>query len=366
MFDNVYYKKKVLITGHTGFKGAWLATWLLKLGANVVGVSKDIPTNPSLFEVLGLSDKVKHVVLDLRIFENVKKIILDEKPDFVFHLAAQPIVSISYKNPLETISSNVMGTTNILEALRISNHECTTIIVTSDKAYDNVEQIWGYKENDQMGGKDIYSGSKGSAELIIKSYYHSFFKLKNSKIRLSVARAGNVIGGGDWAKDRVVVDAVTAWSDNKIVNIRSPNATRPWQHVLEPLSGYLNLGMKLHYDNNLNGEGFNFGPLTKQNITVKHLLSEISKYWGFNNINDALIIEDSNLFHEATLLKLNCEKSLHLLKWQSALEYKDTIRLTSKWYHAYYKNSDNMEVVTKKQISEYENIATLKQLQWTA
>jgi CDP-glucose 4,6-dehydratase len=366
MFNNVYQGKKVLLTGHTGFKGTWLTTWLIKLGANVVGVSKDIPTNPSMFEILGLSDKIKHIVLDICKFENVSKIIQDEKPDFVFHLAAQAIVSVSYSEPLKTISSNVIGTTNILEALRISNHECTAIIITSDKAYDNIEQIWGYKENDQMGGKDIYSGSKGAAELIIKSYYHSFFKSENSKIRLAVARAGNVIGGGDWAKDRVVVDAVSAWSKNQAVNIRSPNATRPWQHVLEPLSGYLNLGMKLHNNNNLNGEGFNFGPLTEQNITVKHLLSEISKYWGFNSASDALIIKESNDFHEATLLKLNCEKSLNLLEWQSALDHKDTVRLTSKWYHTYYKNSDNMELVTTKQIAEYENIANLKKLQWTA
>ena len=163
MFNNVYQGKKVLLTGHTGFKGTWLATWLLKLGANVVGISKDIPTNPSLFEILGLSDKIKHIVLDICDFENINKIILEEKPDFVFHLAAQAIVSISYSDPLETISSNVIGTTNILEALRVSNHKCTAIIVTSDKAYDNIEQIWGYKENDQIGGKDIYSGSKGAA-----------------------------------------------------------------------------------------------------------------------------------------------------------------------------------------------------------
>ena len=366
MFNNVYQGKKVLLTGHTGFKGTWLATWLLKLGANVVGVSKDIPTNPSLFEILGLSDKIKHIVLDICDFENINKIILEEKPDFVFHLAAQAIVSISYSDPLETISSNVIGTTNILEALRVSNHKCTAIIVTSDKAYDNIEQIWGYKENDQIGGKDIYSGSKGAAELIFKSFYHSFFKLKNSKIKVAVARAGNVIGGGDWAKDRIVVDAVSAWNKNKIVNIRSPNATRPWQHVLEPLSGYLNLAMKLLNNDNLNGEAFNFGPHTQQNITVKNLLSEMSKYWGFNNVNDALDVKDDNSFHEATLLKLNCEKSLYFLNWYSTLDYEDTVRFTSKWYHSYYKNSDNMELITIKQITEYESIAVSKQLQWTA
>ena len=366
MFNNVYHGKKVLITGHTGFKGTWLTIWLLKLGAKIVGISKDIPTNPSMFELLSLSDKINHNFLDICKFENVKKIILDEKPDFIFHLAAQAIVSKSYSNPLETILSNVTGTTNILESLRNCNHECKAIIITSDKAYDNVEQIWGYKENDQMGGKDIYSGSKGAAELIIKSYYHSFFKLKNSKIRLAVARAGNVIGGGDWAKDRVVVDAVSAWSKNTTVTIRSPNSTRPWQHVLEPLSGYLNLGMNLCYSDILNGEAFNFGPSTEQNITVKNLLTEMSKYWGFNNVNDALTLENNSFFNEATLLKLNCEKSLNLLKWQSVLDYKDTIMFTSKWYHNYYKNSESMKLFTIKQIDEYENTANLKLLPWTA
>ena len=179
MFSNIYRGKKILLTGHTGFKGTWLTNWLLHLGANVIGVSKDIPTNPSMFNILKLSDKIQNIVLDIRNFEDISEVISDDKPDFVFHLAAQAIVSTSYTNPIETISSNTMGTTNILEALRISNHQCSAIIITSDKAYDNVEQIWGYKENDQMGGKDIYSGSKGAAELVIKSYYHSFLNLKN-------------------------------------------------------------------------------------------------------------------------------------------------------------------------------------------
>ncbi len=365
MFNNVYHGKKVLITGHTGFKGTWLTTWLLKLGAYVVGVSKNIPTNPSMFEILNLSEKINHISLDISQYENIKEVILKEKPDFVFHLAAQAIVSISYNNPLETITSNVIGTSNLLEGLKISNHKCTAIIITSDKAYDNVEKNWGYKEKDQLGGKDIYSGSKGAAELIIKSYFHSFFKLKKSKIHLAVARAGNVIGGGDWAKDRLVVDAVSSWSKNNILKIRSPNATRPWQHVLEPLSGYLNLGMRLYYNHNLNGEAFNFGPSSEQNISVHDLLSEMSKYWGYSNINDALTIDNENSFYEATLLELNCEKAFNLLKWQSVLDYKNTIKLTSEWYRSYYKNNKKMDTFTLKQILEYENLATQQSLVWT-
>jgi len=252
MFSDIYKGKKVLVTGHTGFKGTWLTTWLLSLDADVIGISKDIPTQPSMFEILGLEDKIQHHNIDIRDISALSQVITDEKPDFVFHLAAQAIVSISYDDPLDTISSNLMGTTNLLESLRISNHQCTAIIITSDKAYDNVEQIWGYKENDPMGGKDIYSGSKGASELIFKSYYHSFFKSEESSVRLAVARAGNVIGGGDWAQDRIVVDCVEAWSKPKSVEIRSPGATRPWQHVLEPLSGYLNLGQELYNDRGLN------------------------------------------------------------------------------------------------------------------
>ena len=188
MFSDIYKGKKVLVTGHTGFKGTWLTTWLVNLGAQVVGVSKDIPTQPSMFEILGLEDKIQHHLIDVRDFESLSQIITSEKPDFVFHLAAQAIVSTSYAEPVDTISSNVMGTTNVLEALRVSNHVCTAIIITSDKAYDNVEQIWGYKEDDKMGGKDVYSGSKGAAELVIKSYYHSFFKSDESNVRLAVAR----------------------------------------------------------------------------------------------------------------------------------------------------------------------------------
>ena len=366
MFENIYQNKKVLVTGNTGFKGSWLTTWLLNLGADVIGVSKDIPTQPSMFEILGLTDKIQHHIIDIRNFDALNKVIKQENPDFIFHLAAQAIVSTSYLEPLETISSNVIGTTNLLESLRISNHQCTAIIITSDKVYDNVEQVWGYKENDKMGGKDLYSGSKGAAELVIKSYYYSFFKSNKSNVRLSVARAGNVIGGGDWAQDRIVVDCVKAWSLGKSVEIRSPEATRPWQHVLEPLSGYLSLGQELHNDENLNGEGLNFGPRAEQNHTVVELLKDLSKYWYFEDASNAFTVTDDIPFHEAGLLKLNCDKSLALLKWQATLDYQDTIKFTSEWYYDYYKNSSDMMAKTIQQISEYEVIAKSKSLKWTA
>ena len=365
MFGNIYKNKKVLVTGHTGFKGTWLTTWLIKLEANVVGVSKDIPTNPSMFKELKLEGKIKHYQEDIRDLSKMVEIISSEKPEFLFHLAAQPIVSTSYSDPIETISSNVMGTANVLETLKISNHKCTAIIITSDKAYDNVEQVWGYKEDDKMGGKDIYSGSKGAAELIIKSYYHSFFKKDDCNIKLAIGRAGNVIGGGDWATDRIVVDCMQAWSKDKLVEIRAPKATRPWQHVLEPLSGYLNLGAELYINDSLHGEGFNFGPRAEQNHTVEDLLIDLSKYWNFKDVNDAYKVTGNIPFHEAGLLKLNCDKALFYMKWQANMEYKDTIRFTSEWYYDFYKSNKNIHDKTLEQISEYENMAISKGLKWT-
>ena len=365
MFGNVYKNKKVLVTGHTGFKGGWLTTWLLKLGAEVVGISKDVPTNPAMFKELKLKEKIKHYQEDIRNLPRIIEIISTEEPDFLFHLAAQPIVSTSYDDPIETISSNVMGTANLLEALKTSNHECIAIFITSDKAYDNVEQVWGYKEDDQMGGKDIYSGSKGAAELIIKSYFYSFFNKSECNIRMAIGRAGNVIGGGDWAKDRIVVDCMQAWSENKVVEIRSPSSTRPWQHVLEPLSGYLNLGQSLCQDNNLHGEGFNFGPRAEQNHTVEDLLIDLSEYWNFKGANDAYKIIGNAPFYEAGLLKLNCDKALFYLKWQANLGYVDNIRFTSEWYYDFYQNHNDMYEKTLKQIVEYELLAQEKGLKWT-
>jgi CDP-glucose 4,6-dehydratase len=363
MFNGVYNNKKVLITGNTGFKGSWLTTWLLKLGAKVYGLSKDIPTNPSMFEILDLNKRIIHFENDDRELDSVLQIINDVKPDFIFHLAAQAIVSKSYSDPIETLSTNIMGTANILEALRLYNNKCIGIIITSDKCYDNVEWIWGYKETDRLGGKDIYSCSKGAAELVIKSYYHSFVK-KCDNIRIASVRAGNVIGGGDWAIDRIIPDCMRAWSKNKSVEIRSPNSTRPWQHVLEPLSGYLTLGAKLYEDNNLNGESFNFGPFPNYNHTVIEIIEDLSKYWNKNKKFELYKIKQANKFHEAGLLKLNCDKALILLKWIPTLSYEKLIEFTANWYINFYLNNIDMYDFTLSQIDEYEKLAFNKEIQW--
>ena len=252
-----------------------------------------------------------------------------------------------------------------MENLRFFKKECKVIIITSDKCYDNIETLWGYKETDKMGGKDIYSASKGAAELIIKSYFESFFK-NNIFIKIGIARAGNVIGGGDWALDRIVADSVKAWSNNEKVEIRSPLATRPWQHVLEPLSGYLRLGQILSdvHCSKLNGEAFNFGPKSEQNHTVVKLLKDLGKYWGFNDENDAFIITDNIPFNEAGLLKLNCEKALYFLNWEPTLTYDETINFIGDWYNAFYLKSVNMKDFTYNQIKLYESKALSRNQIW--
>ena len=362
MFREIYKNKKVLITGNTGFKGSWLTAWLIKLGANIVGIAKDIPTNPSIFEELKLEDQIKFYKEDVRDLSKMINIISNEKPDFIFHLAAQPLVLTSYNDPIETISSNVMGTANILESMKNLNNKCTSIIITSDKAYDNIEQVNGYKEDDRLGGKDIYSGSKGAAELIIKSYYHSFLKTKNSNLKLAIGRAGNVIGGGDWAKDRIVVDCMKAWSEDKIAEIRTPKATRPWQHVLEPLSGYLRLGQILHDNNQISGESFNFGPNPETNFTVEELLVKMSKYW--NSVKWK--VQDEISFNEAGLLKLNCDKAQFYMNWVPNLNSDQTIEMLVKWYKKYYSSpKQSMFDFTLNQIKNYEKIAVNNNLSWT-
>ena len=364
IFGNVYKGKKVLITGHTGFKGTWLLSWLLRLGANVVGVSIDIPTVPSMNNELNQNDKFKDLRFCITNLVKLKSTILEEAPDFIFHLAAQSIVSKSYSQPHQTILSNVLGTTNVLECLRFLEKDCVAIIITSDKCYENIEKIWGYKESDKLGGKDIYSASKGAAEILIRSYYESFFR--NSKfIKLGIARAGNVIGGGDWAHDRIVVDSVKAWSANEKVEIRSPLATRPWQHVLEPLSGYLLLGQILSDKNNseLSGEAFNFGPKPDQNHTVLKLLRDLGVFWGHKN-DDGIDITGNVPFNEAGLLKLNCEKAYHFLKWESTLSYDETIEYIGNWYKEYFSGEGNLREFTYSQISLFENKAILRNRVW--
>lgn len=366
LFADIYKSKNVLVTGHTGFKGSWLTSWLLKLGAEVIGVSNGIPTKPSMFEVLGLENKIVHEVADIRDLEAMKKIVTKYKPDFVFHMAAQAIVSYSYSDPLETISTNVIGTANVLEALRLSNHECVLVDITSDKCYENVEWIYGYKETDALGGKDVYSASKGAAEVVFHSYYKSFFASESSNIKAVSVRAGNVIGGGDWALDRIVPDCMRAWSKGESVEIRCPDATRPWQHVLEPLSGYLTVGQQLYANHELNGESFNFGPNSTYNHTVKDLLEDLSKFWDFESSSEAYRVTGNIPFHEAGLLKLNCDKALFYLKWIPTLRYSDVIELISEWYYKFYNtNNPDMYEITLDHISRYEEKACKQGIKWT-
>jgi CDP-glucose 4,6-dehydratase len=365
-FNNCFKGKKIIVTGHTGFKGAWLTTWLLQLGAEITGISKDIPTIPSLFEGMGLATKINHHVVNICDAKAINKIFLSVAPDFVFHLAAQPIVSVAYDDPVDTFQTNVIGTANILEALRLLNNHCTAVMITSDKCYDNVEWVWGYREHDALGGKDPYSASKGAAELVIKTYFHSYFSKPDSAVKLVTVRAGNVIGGGDWALNRIVPDCIRAWSEKKPVAIRNPNATRPWQHVLEPLSGYLRAAQCLH-DNqkSINGEPFNFGPNADQNHTVLDLLRSLSVFWQFKNQQDHFAIENSHLFHEAGLLKLNCDKALFNLQWRPVLEFPQTSSFTGLWYNAFYNGANtNMYDFTIKQIDEYVSQAKIKALAW--
>lgn len=260
-----------------------------------------------------------------------------------------------------------MGTTNVLEALRHIKHPCTAVIITSDKCYENVEWLWGYKETDHLGGRDIYSGSKGAAEVIFHSYYWSFFRDEaKTPVRIATGRAGNVIGGGDWAKDRIIVDCVRSWSQGSKVEIRSPESTRPWQHVLEPLSGYLTLGAELSRDRRLCGESFNFGPRTEQNKTVVSLLGDLRKHWEQDPFGEAYSITGHVPFHEASLLRLNCEKAAFHLKWEATLSYVECIEMVGRWYSNFYAGSPHDTYdLTLAQIEQYEGAAVQRGLSWT-
>ena len=362
-FNNIYQGKKVLITGSTGFKGSWLCTWLNMLGAEVYGYALGVPTQPSMFETLKLSGIIKQYNGDIRNKDELNNYVQTVKPDFIFHLAAQALVLTSYQEPFDTMTTNVIGTASVCEAIRNITWDCTCVLITSDKAYDNVEWIWGYRETDRLGGKDIYSGSKGAAELVIKSYWHSFIK-SMPNIKLGVTRAGNVIGGGDWAKDRIIVDCIKAFSQDETVEIRSPKATRPWQHVLEPLSGYLTLGWYLAKDKCQNGEVYNFGPRAEQTKTVFELAQDLARLWGLNP--DKTVKLTGNVpFKEATLLKLNCDKALAELHWHSTLHYEECVRFIADWYKAFYlEKSQEMYPLTISQINEYVAEAKRQQLEW--
>ena len=351
MFENIYHDRRVLVTGHTGFKGSWLSSWLLNLGATVAGFSTNVPTKPSHFEVLRLTDRIEDFEGDVRNKGSLQKAIDKFCPEIVFHFAAQSLVRKSYEDPALTFETNSIGTLNLLECLRNQPSIKAAVLITSDKCYENVEWLWGYRENDRLGGKDPYSASKACAELISRVYMESFFKKNGPNI--ATARAGNVIGGGDWASDRIVPDCVRAWSEKKPIITRNPKATRPWQHVLEPLSGYLTLGQKLFSGNSIcKNQSFNFGPQETINQSVGDLITEMTQYWPGAESKVQQDIDPSK--SESTLLKLNCEKSSQFLQWREVLDFSETVRMTGEWYQAFYNEKQTSIIeTTSRQIQEY-------------
>jgi CDP-glucose 4,6-dehydratase len=361
-FEKAFKGKTVLITGHTGFKGSWLAAWLNKLGAKVVGIALDPPTETSHFSAINLKDDINDLRIDIRDRYKLESAIVDAQPDFVFHLAAQPLVRESYEDPINTWNTNLFGTLHVLEALRKVKKKCSAVIITSDKCYDNVEWVWGYREPDMLGGPDPYSASKGAAELAIRSYIKSYFPKDTSEVRIASARAGNVIGGGDWAADRIIPDCIKAWSNDDLVELRNPFSTRPWQHVLEPLSGYLSLAVGLSETSYLHGEPFNFGPQAQQNHSVLELVQQMALYWDKVRWKD--VSESENGPYESGLLKLNCDKALHYLNWHAVMGFEDTVRMTAEWYGVYYQNPSEFSDCTCNQITDYTRIANQKGLSW--
>lgn len=360
LFYKTFNNKKVLITGHTGFKGSWLASWLSLMGANITGIGLDPITSPSHFDQVSLDENITDIRVDIRNCEQINTIINDIKPDFIFHLAAQALVKESFNNPRYTWETNVIGTINLLDACRNLTDQCTVVLITSDKCYKNVEWLWGYRETDILGGSDPYSGSKAATELAIYSYLKSYFN-NSSKVKIAIGRAGNVIGGGDWSQDRIIPDIIRAWDKKQEVEIRNPLSTRPWQHVLEPLSGYLSLAVSLNEDAKLHGEPFNFGPNDNSNYTVLDVVNTMSNYWKDGKwVNTS----DQSSNYESGLLKLNCDKALELLKWNAVLTFDETIKFTVNWYKDYHENKLTTKVITTTQIIEYEKIAKERKLNW--
>jgi CDP-glucose 4,6-dehydratase len=349
LFSSAYKGKKVLITGHSGFKGSWLALWLTKLGAEVIGYSKDIPTEPAHISLLDL--KMRSVTGDILDKEKLEKCFLEHQPEIVFHLAAQSLVRDSYRDPLHTYSTNVLGTLHVFEAARNCKSVKAIVNVTTDKVYENTEQDIAYTEQDKLGGYDIYSSSKACAEILSASYRRSFFNssghVSSHAVLLATVRAGNVIGGGDWAAERLVPDVIKASVKNESTCIRNPYSVRPWQHVLEPLSGYLLLGSKLLEGKKEFADAWNFGPSESQCVRVEELLGLFKKNWETVKWENAPPAEN---FHEAQLLRLSSAKAADLLEWKPLLTIEDTVALTVRWYRKFYENG---EVDSLQDITDY-------------
>ncbi|WP_045213322.1 CDP-glucose 4,6-dehydratase [Desulfonatronovibrio magnus] len=360
LFADIYRDKKIFITGHTGFKGSWLAFWLTCLGADVTGFALEPDTDPSHFKLLNLP--MRSIIGDIRDPQALSKAILKTKPEIVFHLAAQPLVRLSYKQPVETFSSNVMGTIHLFEACRKVDTVRAIVNITSDKCYENREWVWGYRESDPMGGHDPYSASKGCAELVTSSWRNSFFHPdqygRSHQTLLASARAGNVIGGGDWGEDRIITDLVTAASQGRKLIIRNPSATRPWQHVLEPLSGYLLLGQCLLEGDAKCADAWNFGPGDEDSITVLEVVQAMQGQWDHVQYD---VKHDTSQPHEAGLLKLDCSKSRSRLDWKPVWSTDSNFNKTISWYKSFY---DRGLILTSDNLKEYISYAKQKQICW--
>lgn len=352
--------RRVLVTGHTGFKGAWLSEWLIGLGAEVTGYALAPQVDASLFDQLGLSERMRHVVADVRDRSRVAHEMSEAQPDFIFHLAAQSLVRESYIYPVETFDTNVMGTINILEAARLLECPCAVVVVTTDKCYHNYEWLYGYRETDPLGGRDAYSASKAAAEIATAAWRSSFFS--RSPVRIASARAGNVIGGGDWARDRIVPDCIRALMSGQPVSVRNRDATRPWQHVLEPLGAYLWLAASLADaagDTNLES-AFNFGPRPDSSRTVGDLVDQILACWP----GDWVDATDKTAPHEARFLHLCTDKAAALLRWRAVWSFDDTVRETVSWYRSATKDPSGIRANTVRQIAEYTALAAADGLAW--
>lgn len=354
MFGNAYRDRRILITGHTGFKGSWLVLWLHMLGAKVTGISLPPETSPSHWELLGLDTESFHI--DIRDEHLVRRKIVELKPEMVFHLAAQPLVRRSYLQPLETWATNVMGTANVLDACRQVEELVAIIVVTTDKCYENKEWVWGYREIDPLGGHDPYSASKAGSELVTASYRRSFFNTPTSPL-LASARAGNVIGGGDWSEDRLIPDLVRSVEAGKSLEIRSPNATRPWQHVLECLSGYLMLGQQLLEGNKFCADAWNFGPDREGNRRVRQVLAALEADWPAMEWR----CSDTPQPYEAQLLHLDSSKAREKLLWRPVWTFDEGVAATAEWYRAWL---DGGEVVSPNQLRSYIKLASDRGLPW--
>lgn len=347
--------KRVFLTGHTGFKGSWLSLWLQSLGAELTGFSLAPPTQPSLFEMARVGDGMHSIIGDIRDLAGLREAMVEAKPEIVIHMAAQPLVRYSYENPVETYATNVMGTVHLFEAVRATPSVKAVVNITTDKCYENREWAWGYRENEPMGGYDPYSNSKGCAELVTSAYRSSYFNpLDYSKhgVALASVRAGNVIGGGDWAQDRLIPDIISAFSEGRPVVIRSPHAIRPWQHVLEPLRGYLMLAERLYSEGVAYAEGWNFGPNEADVKSVEWIVGTLAEQWG----NDAnWTLDQSTHPHEATYLKLDISKARSRLGWQPALTLSQSLQMIVDWYRD-YKNKADMRYAVLEQISTYSTL----------